>query len=471
MMSPSEKQRLRDLASAVLDGTCDEAQRAELNEMLRRDAEARDEYLAYVDLHALMTTELSVGATTQELFGTTSQEAFSGADSTEIEAAKQTPLRSFFIATVIALAAGLLIAVTFLGTGTDAEEPPTFATVAQINQAVWPNEELVVGSRFGSETTMQLGAGFVRLEYDSGVEVTLEGPAELTFVDEAAIKLKDGLLTATVPPGAEGFTVNTPTAEVVDLGTAFGIDVRDDGFSNVMVFDGEVEIAVPDRDEKRLLTEGESVRIGKDHEIEIVGFDPKPFKRHWPIASAISKSTENVQFVPPWAKRMGLLQSDDRIFVAPEGHPVRLTSTLKLNISEPGEYADQTDLTPGELAAGKFVRSFSVHYAPQKETGVRRAPRVVGSITFEQPVLGLMVRHEELVESGRRFARRGASELSRKRELEFSDEARGDRVSLSEDRKTLTLDLIAPGRTSDFVRVITEAQPHRRGKRKPPQKK
>ena len=42
----------------------------------------------------------------------------------------------------------------------------------------------------------------------------------------------------TVPPGAEGFRVDTPSAQVVDLGTAFGIEQFADGTSKVSVFDG-----------------------------------------------------------------------------------------------------------------------------------------------------------------------------------------------------------------------------------------
>ena len=66
-----------------------------------------------------------------------------------------------------------------------------------------------------------------------------QGPAEYELVSISQTKLNSGLLSATVPPGSEGFEVTTPTARVVDLGTAFGVQLSDSGSSNVTVFDGE----------------------------------------------------------------------------------------------------------------------------------------------------------------------------------------------------------------------------------------
>ena len=49
-----------------------------------------------------------------------------------------------------------------------------------------------------------------------------------------------------MPRFARGYTILTPTAEVVDLGTEFGVDVDDSGASEVHVFDGDV-VARPAR--------------------------------------------------------------------------------------------------------------------------------------------------------------------------------------------------------------------------------
>jgi hypothetical protein len=53
-------------------------------------------------------------------------------------------------------------------------------------------------------------------------------------------KRTHGKLAAAVPRAARGYTIITPTAEVVDLGTEFGVSVDRSGASEVHVFDGEV---------------------------------------------------------------------------------------------------------------------------------------------------------------------------------------------------------------------------------------
>ena len=52
--------------------------------------------------------------------------------------------------------------------------------------------------------------------------------------------LKRGKLTAKVAGRAKGFTVETPSATLVDLGTEFAADVDRDGNGEVHVFRGEV---------------------------------------------------------------------------------------------------------------------------------------------------------------------------------------------------------------------------------------
>ena len=87
-----------------------------------------------------------------------------------------------------------------------------------------------------------LDRGIVRLDFTSGAQIAVEGPARLEIVDEMCVVLKRGILTATVSPSASGFVVDTATARIVDLGTAFGVAVEEDGQTDVCVFDGLVEV-------------------------------------------------------------------------------------------------------------------------------------------------------------------------------------------------------------------------------------
>lgn len=191
-------------------------------------------------------------------------------------------------------------------------------------------------------------------------------------------------------------------------------------------------------------------------EVAAIRFDLKPFTKMWPTASGIESSTESIRFVPPWPKQIRFVQSDEQIFLRPEGHAVRLRTELRVNVSEPGFCSQVDDLTPATIETRQFIRSYILHFSPESKVGIRRSRRVTGSITFARPVLGLIVDHDELAASRRRFGRRGAGEGNERRELNLTGDQTGDRITLSEDRKTVTLDLLAPGRSSDLVRVIVD---------------
>ncbi|MDB5297758.1 MAG: FecR protein, partial [Phycisphaerales bacterium] len=122
-------------------------------------------------------------------------------------------------------------------------EPP--AVLAAVLDAQWdgdPDEAPSLGRPLPEEA-LSLAAGFARVALSNGVTVVAEGPARFRVASERRVELFDGRLSANVPPGARGFTVRTPTAEVVDFGTEFGVGVAAGGASRVQVFTGQVSLA------------------------------------------------------------------------------------------------------------------------------------------------------------------------------------------------------------------------------------
>jgi hypothetical protein len=87
---------------------------------------------------------------------------------------------------------------------------------------------------------LTLAQGEVELVYGNGVKLLLIGPAEFTLQEQGG-ELKRGGLVASVPLEGHGFTIETPTGKVTDLGTQFGLVVDDFGMSEVSVFEGKVE--------------------------------------------------------------------------------------------------------------------------------------------------------------------------------------------------------------------------------------
>lgn len=336
-------------------------------------------------------------------------------------------------------------------------EAETFATIVQVTDAVWGESNNFHSGDRSAAAAFDLKSGFVRLQLDSGVEVTLEGPADFQLVSMRYAKFQSGLLTSTTPPGAEGVRIDTPSAQVVDLGTAFGIKIGSDGVSQVSVFDGEVEVGRTAADTKHLLSEGEAVRVDSGRAIESIPFDASIYQKIWPVSSGIASSSGAFRFAPPWPRRLRLVRSDDDIFVIPEDYAVTLDKPIDVNISTLGEYARVDQLTPDSIPAGEVVRSFILHYHPEQTRPARRAARIAGSIVFDRPVRGVILRHEELWASAGRFSPRNAGELRQRRQIELSGGPAGDKVTLSADLRTLTLNLASPNNTSDLLRVIVDA--------------
>lgn len=89
---------------------------------------------------------------------------------------------------------------------------------------------------------LRLEQGLAEVQFDNGARVTLEGPCTFTPVQAGRGQLKKGRLVAYVPARAIGFTLDTDTAQIVDLGTEFGVAIDAEGASEVQVFQGEVEV-------------------------------------------------------------------------------------------------------------------------------------------------------------------------------------------------------------------------------------
>ncbi len=456
------KRDINTLINGYLDDELTDAEHRELNDWIKADPEHAARFARAVMLHDRLQCELNT-ATTE---GSTVEPLVV----TDVPRPRRPASRVARRVVVGTLAASLLVALGLFywqsqgngPTGSRSVAQAPFATIANLVDVQWEDGAILRrGERIGTQV-IAIQGGAVRLQFDDGVEVTLQGPARYELVAPATTRLTAGLLTATVPPGAEGFRVETPTAEVIDLGTAFGVQLDEDGASHVSVFDGEVEVTLPESGDSKLVREGEAVRVETGESIASVTFDTGDFEKIWPISSGIERSTGAFRFVPPWPRKLRFVRSDDTIFVRPEGYVITLEEPLKVNISRPGKYISQEDLTPAEVPSGETVRSIILHYYPGEPRPPHRAERITGSITFDGPVLGLIVLHEELAASAQRFSLRRAGELHPRRQLEFREGPNGDVAALSEDRRTVTLDLASPKLTSDLVRVIVDAsQPTR----------
>lgn len=89
---------------------------------------------------------------------------------------------------------------------------------------------------------LQLQEGAAELTFDAGVQLTVFGPADFEITSPTSIRCVRGRVTTLVNERGKGFTIETPKAKVVDLGTQFGLDISEDGETQVVVFQGSVDL-------------------------------------------------------------------------------------------------------------------------------------------------------------------------------------------------------------------------------------
>jgi len=154
-------------------------------------------------------------------------------------AAKTRRLNPAMLALAASLAVVTTLAVWSLGRS---------QAVGQLTQATgdaaWenPSNALQAGAFLYSGQQLRLQKGRVLATLASGARIVLEGPARLRVDGGNQVRLEAGRIGAIVPPQAIGFTVETRSVRVVDLGTEFTLDLEPDGDCRLFVFSGLVEM-------------------------------------------------------------------------------------------------------------------------------------------------------------------------------------------------------------------------------------
>lgn len=249
--------------AALCDGTAGEAQQRELAELLRKNPEARDDYLLAVELHARLASD-------DHLF----------VPSALVEVRKR--VGHDFIwrvpfwlkaAAAFAIAGAVMLAWLISSYHVPGQVSSGFARIVTQAGAEfsggWPGGK--VGSSTLGREALTLTQGTIMVETEREVTLVIEAPAEFRFESAQRLALKRGKAMASVPAHAKGFTIVTPSGEVVDLGTQFGVDVPEKGAPEVHVFKGEVLAQAGGATEKRSVKAEQAVALqsGEAHSREL----------------------------------------------------------------------------------------------------------------------------------------------------------------------------------------------------------
>jgi hypothetical protein len=126
------------------------------------------------------------------------------------------------------------------------------ATLHDSLNAKWADAAgtLVKGARVatGSQSFV-LQEGCVELLFDNQAKIIVEAPAKFRVLAEDRIGLTYGKVYAAIPKNAIGFSVYTPIAKIVDMGTEFGVEADLKGSTQLHVFKGRTVLLVGREDQ------------------------------------------------------------------------------------------------------------------------------------------------------------------------------------------------------------------------------
>lgn len=109
---------------------------------------------------------------------------------------------------------------------------------------------------------LEWALGRVQMRLPSGVQLEVEAPADLKVLSSMQIYLAAGKVTADVGDQGKGFVIDTAQGRIVDRGTVFGVTALSASATDVVVFQGKVEVYhEAERKDFIPLNAGEAIRL------------------------------------------------------------------------------------------------------------------------------------------------------------------------------------------------------------------
>jgi hypothetical protein len=238
--------RFNDLMKARLDGQQTDAEHDELEQLLLSNADARHRYREMSEIHGMMAIVCDSAAMPQV--------ELSAAPTPSQGAPRPMPLPMW----LGWAAAGLILVIALLNQPAPVQVSDTTPERPGIGGIALPkaflSRSIAAKWKAGSTTVavasevsddwMELESGVLQFDFRSGARAVVQGPARLRIADDSDINLAHGMITVLAGHEETAFTVTTPTATVVDIGTEFGVAARSSGETDVHVFEGIVDVSV-----------------------------------------------------------------------------------------------------------------------------------------------------------------------------------------------------------------------------------
>ncbi|MFC1762995.1 FecR domain-containing protein [Planctomycetota bacterium] len=306
--------------------------------------------------------------------------------------AKQTVFKRLSAAMI---AAAVLVAALFLFTTSRAKSVGRLTYAKDVS---WQTDSLIPSAQAVLPGSYHLTQGQLRLQMNQGTIVTMDAPSQFEIKNQNNIVLASGKISTVMAEGAPPFRVLTQHLEVIDIGTAFGLHVRDDGSSQVTVFEGSVQVRAP-QGNPLLLKRGDSAQSSSTGQLHLDVFDAQPFSELWPLAKGIDQMSELVEFIPPGPQRpLTDYRHNQKLFLMPEQMNLKLGQKIRVDLTPETTRLPVQDRQPSLLEA-KTISSYIVFFNGQVPETEGQHQNIQGQITFAQPILGVIYNEKRLTRS------------------------------------------------------------------------
>jgi ferric-dicitrate binding protein FerR (iron transport regulator) len=247
---------LEALIGRYLDSVATAAEAAALSRELETSREARQVYLRFARLHASLTAEgcAPVAAPAPKSVCVQPWRRWIGVH----------PLAAAVVFAMLALGiAGGWLSWQRMGEADAAAAPVAeFGALQDCRWVLTAEESVQPGDPIRAGRRLDLASGSAAVRFASGAVATLLGPCifEITSDNSGFLTLGQVKVIAATPE-SKGFTVQTRTARVVDVGTEFVAAAAADGQSRVDVTSGEVYVVVDGSEAIHRLRTGDALSV------------------------------------------------------------------------------------------------------------------------------------------------------------------------------------------------------------------
>jgi len=292
MMDAAER-RLETLLDVILDSTGSDVQRQEFAALIEQHPELAAPFIEQLRTHSLLQWQCDE-ANLRKVGVPNSVQSCVGA----AEPARR-PARRVVLGWIASIAAVLVVAGGAILWGLHRGQSDQHLAVAEIvddHGVVWSDKSTALQqSRLVRPGRLEIESGVLTLRFRSGATVLIRDAASMRIESDMLVRLDRGQATAQVPHWAKGFTIETADVEVVDLGTQFGVMASGDGMTDVVIFEGQVDVKPTggDRRIQKRLNQGEAARINSNGAIDRIVEVRGDVKGGWSTMDH-SGSTRNV---------------------------------------------------------------------------------------------------------------------------------------------------------------------------------